>query len=164
MSKPQVQFIDPKEFDRAAVELKKPVFDAGAVARAEEALKAMSGSFQQWLDEEVTKLQAARLACEASGWSGDAIEALFSAAHDVKGLGATYEFPLATQIAASLCRLIETDAGRAVAAADPKLVLAHVDAIRAVVRDEVRTADHPVGRVLTRALEAQVAALGVAPR
>lgn len=143
---------------------KPPVFDAAAVARADDALKAMSGSFQQWLEEEATRLQAARLAAEADKWSADAFEMLFAAAHDLKGLAGTYEFPLVTQIAASLCRLIETDAGRAAARSEPALIGAHVDALRAALRDGIKTDAHPVGRLLLKTLEGRVDALGVAPR
>ncbi|MNE42746.1 hypothetical protein D3C87_1780650 [compost metagenome] len=34
---------------------------------------------------------------------------------------------------------------------------AHIDAIRAVVRDEIQTDEHPVGRELAETLEARVA-------
>jgi hypothetical protein len=43
------------------------------------------------------------------------------------------------------------------------LVEAHVDALRAALRDGVKTDAHPVGRLLLRTLEAEVEALGVAP-
>ena len=36
------------------------------------------------------------------------------------------------------------------------LVDAHIDAIRAAVRDEIRDVSHPVGRVLAVELEARV--------
>lgn len=144
--------------------LKAPVFDEAAVARADDALKAISGSFQQWLEEDMAKLQAARLAAEAAGWRADALEPVMAAAHDLKGLGGSCEFPLLTQIAASLCRLVETDAGKAAARAEPALVSAHVDALRAALRDGIKTDAHPIGRMLLRTLEAQVEALGVAPR
>ncbi len=38
------------------------------------------------------------------------------------------------------------------------LIDAHIDAIRAVVRDQIQTDDHPTGRVLSETLEAKVAA------
>lgn len=163
MSKQHAQIIDPKTASARPLNLKSPLFDDAALARAEAALKEMSGSFQGWLEEEVAKVQAARAAAAQAGWTHEALAALLSAAHDVKGLGGTYEYPLVTQIAASLCRLIETDNGKAAAARDPSLTEAHVDALRAAVRDEIKTDAHPVGRALLRTLEAQVEALGVAP-
>ena len=82
-------------------------------------------------------------------------EALYFRAHDLKGLGTTYEYPLVTRIAGSLCRLLD-DADTRMNA--PVVVLdAHIDAIRAVVRDQIKTDDHPTGRVLAETLEAKVA-------
>ena len=161
MNKLKVQTIEPKEFGRKAFD--QPLFGAEAVTRADQALQAMSGSFQEWLEREVETLQAARFAAEMAGWTDSALDAVFNAAHDIKGLGATFEYPLATKIAASLCRLIETDAGKRIARADPHLMLAHIDAIRAAARDRIKSSDDRIGRTLLRTLEARVAALGVAP-
>ena len=38
-----------------------------------------------------------------------------------------------------------------------EVVDAHIDAIKAVVRDEIQTDDHPTGRALAETLEARVA-------
>ena len=42
-------------------------------------------------------------------------------------------------------------------AAPVVLVDAHIDAIKAAVRDEIQTDDHPVGKILAEKLEARVA-------
>jgi len=142
---------------------KASLFDEAAVARAEGALKALSGHFQGWLEEEVLKVHEARCAASAANWTDDSLDALLATAHDVKGLGATYDYPFATRIAASLCRLIETSEGKAAARREPHLIDAHVDALRASARDKIRTPEHPVGKALLQALETRVDALGVAP-
>lgn len=164
MSKSNAQLIDPKQEGHGPLSLTKPVFDAGALTRAEDALKGMSDSFEEWLDRDVTRLHTARLAARAGGWSVEGLEVLMTVSHDVKGMGGTYGYPLVTQMAASLCRLIETPAGKAAAQGDPSLVDAHVDAIRAAARDAIKTDGNPVGRNLLHALEERVARLGVAPR
>lgn len=128
--------------------------DAGAIARAEEALKAMSAQFGQWLQDEIVKLEAAQSDIRTRGYSPETAEALYFRAHDLKGLGATYQYPLVTRLAASLCKMLDDPARRMNA---PTLILdAHIDAIRAVVRDQIQTDDHPTGRVLAEALEARV--------
>jgi chemotaxis protein histidine kinase CheA len=159
MAKTNVQMIDPKEFGRRQIEL--PVFDAQSVARADQALKAMRGSFQEWLEADVEILQNARLAGEQNGWSEQAFEAVLNAAHDLKGLGATYEYPLATKMAGSLCRLLEADEGKSAMLKSPGLMIAHIDAIRAAARDHIKSIENPTGRALLRALELEVDALGV---
>lgn len=164
MSKLAVQTIDPREVGLRTLDLKQPVFGPEAIARADETLKAMAGSMQQWIDADIAHLQTLRLAADAARWDAVSIDALLCAAHDLKGLGATYGFPLVTAIAASLCRLTETNDGKAVVARDPALARAHVDALRAIVRDGVRAPNHPLGSALRQTLEAGVAKLGVSPR
>ena len=128
--------------------------DANAIAKAEEALKAMSAQFGQWLQDEITKLDQAQADIRTRGYTPETAEALYFRAHDLKGLGATYQYPLVTRIAGSLCRMMD-DADRRMAA--PLAILdAHIDAIRAVVRDEIQTDEHPVGRELAETLEARV--------
>jgi len=161
MSKAKV--IDPRSAGLRGLDLKHPVFDAGAVTRAEETLKALGGSMQQWLEADVGRLQDLRIGAQQALWSYAAQEALMSGAHDLKGMGETYGFPLVSQLAASLCRLLETDDGKAVVQRSPALAAAHVDAIRAAVRDGLRSEAHPVGGATLAVLEEQVARLGVAP-
>jgi hypothetical protein len=160
----KAQLINPREQGVRTLDLKKPIFDAGAIARADQALEAMGDDFQVWLDADVERLQASRVRADAANWTPLAQEDIHAIAHDLKGLGATYGSLLATQIAASLCRLIETDAGKALAQRDPALVRAHIDALRASVRDGNRSTEHPIGRAVIQALETRVAELGVAPR
>jgi len=131
--------------------------DTAAIARAEAALKSLSANFAEWLDEEVAKLDAARERLRAQGPTSDAMETLYLRAHDLKGLGATYEYPIVSRIAGSLCRLIDDPAKRA--AAPMFLVDAHIDAIKAAVKGGIQNDDHPAGRALVTELEAQVRAV-----
>lgn len=130
--------------------------DAGAIAKAEEALAAMADQFGQWLQDEIVKLDAAWSAIQTEGYTSATAEALYFRAHDLKGLGGTYQYPLVTRLAGSMCRLLD-DAGARLNAPLPMLE-AHVQAIKAVVRDKIQTDDHPVGRALAEELEAKVAA------
>ncbi|RZJ94126.1 MAG: Hpt domain-containing protein [Brevundimonas sp.] len=128
--------------------------DAGAIAKAEAALQAMSAQFGQWLQDEITKLEAAQAAIRTEGYNTATAEALYFRAHDLKGLGGTYQYPLVTRLAGSLCKMLDDPAKRTQA---PLVILdAHIDAIRAVVRDKIQTDDHPVGRMLAETLEARV--------
>ena len=130
--------------------------DANAIAKAEAALKAMSSQFGQWLQDEITKLDAAQAGIRAKGLNAETAEELYFRAHDLKGLGSTYQYPLVTRLAGSLCKLLDEPGKRAEA---PQALLdAHIDAIRAVVRDEIQTDDHPTGRILAETLEAKVSA------
>lgn len=130
--------------------------NAGAIAKAEAALKSLSGQFAQWLQDEIGKLEAARTAIKAEGLTYGTASRLYTHAHDLKGLGTTYEFPIVTRMAGSLCKLMEE---REHLAQPPvSLIDAHVDAIRAAVRDGIKDASHPMGKVISEELERQVAA------
>ena len=129
--------------------------DANAIAKAEAALKAMSAQFGQWLQDEIVKLDQAQADIRAKGYTPETAEALYFRAHDLKGLGSTYQYPLVTRLAGSLCRLMD-DTDRRMQA--PAAILdAHIDAIRAGVRDQIQTDEHPTGRALAETLEARVA-------
>jgi hypothetical protein len=131
--------------------------DPDMVARAEAALKALSSQFAVWLQDEIAKLEAARASVMVEGLDGTAGEVLYTRAHDLKGLGATYEFPIVTRVMASLCRLIESPERRALAPL--ALVEAHVNAVKTMVRDGVKDDTDPVGQAMVRSLEEQVGAI-----
>lgn len=129
-------------------------FDPAAIAKAEAALKSLSGNFAQWLQDEINKLEAARENVRAEGATPQTLEQLYMRAHDLKGLGTTYGYPLITRISASLCKL--TDDADKRSRAPMSLVDGHIEAIRAAVRDEIKTDDHPVGLQIVDALEKRV--------
>jgi hypothetical protein len=125
-------------------------------ASTEAALKALSSQFSRWLQDEIDKLDAARAAVGLEGLTSAAGDSLYTRAHDLKGLGGTYEFPIVTRAAASLCRVV--DSAQARAAAPISLVDSHINAIKAMIRDGIKTDDHPIGQAMVLSLEDQVAA------
>jgi chemotaxis protein histidine kinase CheA len=135
--------------------LEKAVLPAGAddldpIARAEQALAQISGEFSDWMDQECSRLDKERCRVHEEGLRDEAREALFRAAHDIKGAAATYGFPLAAAAAESLCRLIEhTPAAVQVPLA---LVDQHVDAVRAIVREHAIPEAEAMARRLTEKL------------
>jgi hypothetical protein len=130
--------------------------NAGAVAKAEAALKSLSSQFAKWLQDELEKLDAARAAVHIHGLTKETADQLYTHAHDLKGLGTTYEFPIITRMAGSLCKLMETSEARR--NAPLALVDAHINAIKAAVRDDIRDDQNPTGRVVAEELERKVAA------
>jgi len=150
-----VQVIQPQRTLRNKIG-RVPAIDPGALARAEAALKSLSGQFQTWMEDEVIKLDAARTAARAAGWTEESMAEVFIRAHDAKGMGTTYEYPLVTRIAGSLCRFIETPEQHAVARDNVAIVEAHIDAIKAAVRAQIRSDEDPTGRALAVELETRV--------
>ena len=125
--------------------------DAGdPVARAEEALAELSGEFSSWMDTECERLDAEREKVKSKGVSGKTLDALFHAAHDIKGQAATFGYPFVASCADSLCRLLEhtPDMKRI----PLPLVDQHVDAIRAIIREKARPDIVQVADALTKRL------------
>ena len=120
------------------------------IARAEQALAELSTEFTSWMDQECERLDKARILVTGGGFTEASKEALFHAAHDIKGEAATFGFPAMASAADSLCRLIEHTP-------DPtripiKLVDQHVDAVRAIYREYSRSDAVELARRLTRRL------------
>jgi hypothetical protein len=134
------------------------MIDPAAIAKAEAALKSLASNFSQWLNDEIVKLEAARQQVNVGGVTPETMENLYLRAHDLKGLGTTYGYQLITRIAGSLCRMIDDKEKRA--GVPLELVDAHIDAIKAAVRDDIKSDEHPVGSVLVEELERRVKAMG----
>ena len=131
MAKPDksVEIINPPNMLKAKVGGKLPPADQAAIERAEMALGQIKHQFQDWLAEEVTKMEALIDSVSQDGLLGESGEMLFTSAHDLRGLGSTYEFPIISRISGSLAKLIETKERRSIAPL--ALVRAHASSIRA---------------------------------
>jgi HPt (histidine-containing phosphotransfer) domain-containing protein len=145
------EVITPPNPLRGTVSRVKDAKSAGnPVARAEAALAQLSSAFAGWMDEECERLDRARNALKAQGFSEVTQQALFHAAHDIKGEAATFGYPSVATLANSLCRLIEhtPDTTRI----PLTLIDQHVDAVRAIVRESARPDIATVAEALTKRL------------
>lgn len=121
------------------------------VRRAEAALKLLSVQFENWMLDSVSRIAFARDAwADAGHGEGEDKRVFFRAVHDLKGQAATLGFPLATQIATSLCALLEQITARDLLPI--KLIDQHVEALRAIVRENARNPEDRIGAELTRTL------------
>jgi HPt (histidine-containing phosphotransfer) domain-containing protein len=131
-----------------------PVLDETAIRRAEQALKALSPQFNGWMEESVRKLGDAWAAVRAGGLGDGRLAALHREAHDIKGQATTLGFPLASRVGASLCLILEgAPQDRLGDTVVTLLVGQHIDAIRAITREGVMKAAHPIGDKLAAELE-----------
>ncbi len=130
--------------------------DMAAIKRAELAMEDLKSEFTGWMNADVARLAQCRDDYVAKA-DDDAKGDLYRASHDVKGQAVTFEFPYAARIASSLCKMLDMPA-----APPPKLVDAHVDAIRVVVLRNIKDANDPVSIALARELEDRVTELAAA--
>jgi hypothetical protein len=129
--------LPPNKLKKAVQKLKpgtKVEFDP--VAKAEAALAELAEDFTKWMDTECIRLDTARNAMKAAGINKGTRDALFLAAHDIKGQADTFGFPLVAPVADSLCRLIEHTPD--MARLPINLIDQHVDAVRAITHKNTR--------------------------
>lgn len=136
--------------DKALVPGKDFGFDLEAIKRAEIALEELSVNFRDWIVTDAETLRQACQSVEQSAYSAESVDALFSAAHDLKGQACTLGYPIAGAICHSLCQLIDSLPEKQ--RIPPTLVKQHVDAVSAIVREEITNEDHPVARAVFKKL------------
>ncbi len=147
------EIIEPKVDLRKKIRV-LPSSQAGfdPIERAEQAMKKLSVNFNIWMNEEVDELNTAWQAIQKDGMTEDTLKILFRASHDIKGQAQTMGFPIAGNIAGSLCDLIENVTDRTFL---PKELLhKHVQAVAAVVKEDAREEDNAIGKALTQELMA----------
>jgi HPt (histidine-containing phosphotransfer) domain-containing protein len=145
------EVIVPENKLRAAVSKGSPEDEGDdAIARAEKALAALSPEFGAWMDSECGRLDDARRDVVSYGMTNSNKEALFRAAHDIKGEAATFGYPAVASAAESLCRLVEhtPDPARIPAT----LIDQHVDAVRAIYREYGHSDAQKLATALTKRL------------
>ncbi len=120
------------------------------IARAEKALADLSSEFSSWMNAECERLDQARRAIAAGGFTAANKDAIFHAAHDIKGEAATFGYPLVAAAADSLCRLIEHTPN--VTRIPVKLVDQHVNAVRAIHREYAHSDAKALATTLTKRL------------
>jgi len=142
------EVITPENKLRKAVSL-QPLMpgEEDPVARAEKALAELSTEFATWMETECQRLDVARREIDNAGFNKFTKDALFHAAHDIKGEAATFGFPAVADAADSLCRLIELTPD--IKRIPITLVDQHVDAVRAIYREYSRSDAEELARLLT---------------
>ncbi|HEY4076754.1 MAG TPA: hypothetical protein VGM26_07455 [Rhizomicrobium sp.] len=127
--------------------------DMAAMKRAADAVEALKPQFGDWIAADVTALTEAR-GRYAKTPGPQSRAALMRAAHDIKGFAPALDFPLMAEIAASLSRLLGEFPP---AAAIPmSLIDAHVGAIQAIHRRDIRTVGDDTALTLCAELDARV--------
>ncbi len=138
--------------------------DSDAMARAERAMQALSVEFDVWMSKEVDRLVICNMEVQALGLNESNRPILFRVAHDIKGEAATFGYPLAGEAANSLCKLLEVIPDPA--SVPLVLIARHVEAIQAILRENVKDEKDRIGHELVallrdRTIEAITRLVGV---
>ena len=146
-----IEIFMPPNMLKAKVGSRAGGIDMAAVKRAEKALDNLKSEFSDWIRADVAALGETYEAFKESG-TKDARDALYRAAHDLRGQALTFEFPLVARVAYSLCKLLDAEDIQVPLV----LIDAHVSAIRVIVRQNIKDADDTVANPLASELDARV--------
>lgn len=136
-----------------------PDLDSEALARAEAAVAALTADYLRWARADMEALAAALAALHRAGpgeWA-EAVARVHAIAHNIKGQGATFGYPLMTRLGQALCAVLadSLDAGTA--------GLARLDALAAAMAEIVASGlsgdGGARGRDLLHSLDVEGAAL-----
>jgi chemotaxis protein histidine kinase CheA len=130
---------------------------ASVLERAEAAVADLAKDYAGWALRDLAKARAAlAAAADDEGRRGVQVEAMFRVAHDLKGQGSSFGFPLVTKIGHSLCALTR-DRDRDYQARDLELARSHLDALELVLSKGIKGEGGKVGAELIAKLESRVA-------
>ncbi len=127
--------------------------DAATIERAEQIIAGMQDQYLVWVQEDLRKIQAGYDKVRAMPVEDrkDSIRYVFDVAHDMKGQGGSFGFPLMTNVANNLCRFIETRPQFGNAEMDA--IRVHIDVLRLIMAEGITGDGGPRGEKLMRGLE-----------
>lgn len=126
-----------------------------AIEKATVAVDGLRTDYPEWLEKDITTLQQAVFAAhENGGGDREALEAIYRKSAQIRDLGTSFDFPLVTAAADSLCelvyRLMESDAY------DKKSIDCHVKALNYLKHPKTPGSDNDQSLPLVRGLKALV--------
>ncbi|GAB4186168.1 MAG: hypothetical protein OHK0024_26430 [Thalassobaculales bacterium] len=131
--------------------------DPAALARAEAALERVQEAidFASTSEPDMQALTEALAALAPGQAAGEgAARRLYRITHDLRGQGGNFGYPLVTRIGSSLCRFLEARA--TLGKADIDILRAHVDALRAILRNRLKGDGGKIGLQIAEELEVLV--------
>ncbi len=137
--------------------------DAAVIERAEAVIASYQSEFLVWVQQDLGQIRDAYDRALAS--PADEREApmrlLFRLAHDMKGQGGSFGYPLVTDFANALCRYIESRA--AFGEGEMAVVRVGIDALRVIVRERLSGNGGAKGQQLSEAIDRVFKLIPAAP-
>jgi hypothetical protein len=122
------------------------------------ALAAVADLAKNFVEQAVVDLDNCavflKTAREQPAMRAESIKEIYGIAHNLKGQGSSFGYPLITRIGQSLCLLTRPE--RAFCDADLGIVQGHLDAIRLILAKEIKGEGGAVGDKLAARLETLV--------
>ena len=154
----KVQFIRPPNTLRAKVVEGGPhAVNDEVLEQAEQVIAGMADAYIEWAIADLARLNKACAALGTADGERRLLGPVFHVAHDMKGLGGSFDYQLITIIADRLCRFVENV--ETVGAAERDVIRLHVDALQLVIVKRIKGDGGADGTVLLGGLEKVIAKL-----
>ncbi|MBX6320241.1 MAG: Hpt domain-containing protein [Rhodospirillaceae bacterium] len=133
-----------------------PIHAPHAVAAsAATALDTLMADYEQWTMRVLADMRAALAEAQAHPEAtAEPLRWIFDAAHDLKGQGSSFGYPLVTRVAQSLCRLGHSAPLDAFSPERMRAVGAHLDVLVLLLEKRIKGDGGPVAAKLLARLEA----------
>lgn len=133
-----------------------PKLDVEILKKVEEKITEMSGDYSHWVADEIKKMGECLLKLKEPGANIRALIARINrSAHEMRGQGGIFGYPLITEFAKSLFLTTNKNI-QAISDNEYELIKAHVDAIRVVIAEKVEGDGGETGRALLDGLHAAI--------
>ena len=146
---PNVQIINPPNLLKSKVG--SGGFAMGSLEKAAKVIEGLRGEFEEIAKVEVVKLVAAANALVAQPNDLAKRDVVYKIAHELRGQGGSYGYPLVTRFGDQLCRYL--DAASGLDAKSLVVVKATADAIAIVINSKVSGDGGDTGRNLVEMLD-----------
>lgn len=131
--------------------------DASALEQAELAIGEMAEDYLGWVKDDLVALEEAYNKALSDPSSADAAkEDIHGYAHDIKGQGGSFGYPLMTAVGNQLAKFIESIPG-ALSAPQLQVVKVHIDTLKLIIVERMDGDGGKAGDRLLRALDAVIA-------
>jgi hypothetical protein len=129
--------------------------DPKALEAANAALAKMSEDYPDWVSKHIEELRVHHARCvDSPGERVRRYGMMREIAHEMKGQGGTFGYPLMTTFAASLHDFVGPRAGTT--DNHIEIVKSHIDSMAAVIKERVKGSGGEIGKALTAGLKSAI--------
>jgi len=137
----------------AAPSQNNSVINADTFKRAEEAVSKLSEQYRDWALSDIETLRGCVASLSDDAKRDEAVAKVRSIAHDMRGQGSTFGYPLITQVAQSISGTLKSSTDTDGLVSD---LTAHIDAVEAIIENGATGDGGDKGRDILQSLEEKI--------
>jgi len=115
--------------------------------------KELQDNYLQWTESALADMRTHHAKLCRDPKDTTIVSDIFSIAHNIKGMGASFGFPLMTETGVSFCRYIRSFDGQVI---DPEVIDAHIRSLEVILSNRIQGDGGDIGRELIDSLTTMV--------